>query len=275
LAGLPAAPADILGRMPMYISSENLAIAARHGCVAEIHEKDFVFDFVKHKLWAGEHDRAVANYFELGNYSSRLVRDYADEFKRVSDAVKVDWSPRKILDFASGYGCVARHLKRDFPDCHISVADIHPDAVQFGRDVLAVDAIQSSPVPELFSVPRQDIIFALSFFSHMPQLTFARWLIALSRHLNPNGMLLFTANGHVTREKLFPEWQPDGRFYAFRPSSEQQDLDPQEYGLTLSGFGFVADILRSIPNLRVSRFQEGVWWAVQDVYVCQMGAGIK
>ena len=159
-------------------------------------------------------------------------------------------------------------MSRYFPDSLISTCDIHQDAVNFNASILGLRSFLSSPKPEELTLPKQDLIFALSFFSHMPESSYARWLIALSGRLNPGGVLIFTSNGLVTQQKLFPDWATDDRGYAFRPESEQHDLDKAEYGLTLAGSTFVFNILKSRTDLHLSRFQEGVWWAVQDVYVC-------
>ena len=87
-------------------------------------------------------------------------------------------SPFKLLEFASGYGCVTRHIKKN-PDYDVVSCDIHPQAVDFLRSRIDVKAIQSMHVPEEFApVDKFDVVFALSFFSHMPKSSFGRWLRA-------------------------------------------------------------------------------------------------
>ncbi len=58
-----------------------------------------------------------------------------------------------------------------------------------------VESYLSSPVPEQLTLPSQDVIFAHSFFSHMPETTWARWLKALANALAPRGVLIFTTPG--------------------------------------------------------------------------------
>ena len=91
--------------------------------------------------------------------------------------------PIKLLEFASGYGCVTRHLKKN-PAYDVVSCDIHPQAVDFLSSRLKVKAIQSVHTPEEFAtVDKFDVAFATSFFSHMPKSSFGRWLKALYNSL--------------------------------------------------------------------------------------------
>jgi hypothetical protein len=61
--------------------------------------------------------------------------------------------------------------------------------------------------------------------------------------------------------------EPDG--FGFLPRSEQIDLDGAEYGITISHPGWVMRTLADqLPELRLTYFREGHWWAVQDTYIC-------
>ncbi len=72
-------------------------------------------------------------------------------------------APRRVLDFASGYGCTARHIRHVFADSLCATCDIHIDAVNFNKDFLGVESYFSSPVPEQLKLPPQDVIFATRF----------------------------------------------------------------------------------------------------------------
>src|SRR5271169_836716 len=97
-----------------------VAKAREMGIPPWIHRSDFVFEFVT-GLWKGDLDRALHNYYELGKYSATQARawvgDYLMSIEKIRERNDVEdaaWSPRNILDFASGYGCVARHLPLQF-----------------------------------------------------------------------------------------------------------------------------------------------------------------
>jgi hypothetical protein len=123
-------------------------------------------------------------------------------------------------------------------------------------------------VPEQLKLPPQDVIFAHSFFSHMPETTWARWLKALANALAPRGVLIFTTHGVVLDEAGIPGLGVNANGFGFIPQSEQDDLDGEEYGGTISHSRWVLPVLASMPELRLSKFHEGLWWGTEDAYVC-------
>jgi SAM-dependent methyltransferase len=251
------------------LSDENIAFAEAMGVNPAIHETDFIFHFVD-RQWAanGGRERAVKSYFNLGRYTADLAKTMLADVQKVYEVTKLDWAPRRVLDFASGYGCTARHMRHVFADSLCGTCDIHLDAVNFNKDVLGVESYISSPVPEQLKLPPQDVIFATSFFSHMPETTWARWLKALANALAPGGVLIFTACGIVLDKRGVPGLNVKANGFGFMPQSEQYDLEGEEYGLTISYPRWVLPVLASMPELRLSKFHEGLWWATQDTYVC-------
>jgi hypothetical protein len=78
----------------------------------------------------------------------------------------------------------------------VTACDIHPEAGAFLREKLGVAAVGSVEVPEKFNLgQRFDVVFALSFFSHLPHSGWRRWLLALAEHTGPDGILIFTTHG--------------------------------------------------------------------------------
>jgi hypothetical protein len=248
--------------------SGNSEKANQLNIVPTIHPHDFIFKFVLENH-SDDEANAVAQYYDLGSYSANLLGNFISEVTRVKTFLNEQWTPTTLLDFASGYGCVARHLKNVVSNIEtVSTCDIHEDAIKFNQDILGITSYQSSVTPELLDIPPQDVIIALSFFSHMPLSTFGRWLSALADKVKPGGMLLFTANGHVTEQKGVTGITVGADGFGFHALSEQKDLDEEDYGLTISHVGWVLRIIEQIPTLRLARFEEGCWWAIQDVYVC-------
>ena len=126
---------------------------------------------------------------------------------------------------------MTRHLKHVLPTSTIAACDIHPEAIRFLRERLETDAIQSNAVPEWLNVRRKfDVVFVLSFFSHMPKTTFARCLQQLATAVASGGFLIFTTHGRVTRDVILKDVQlgPEGFF--FNPAREQKDFDSAEHG---------------------------------------------
>jgi 2-polyprenyl-3-methyl-5-hydroxy-6-metoxy-1,4-benzoquinol methylase len=190
-----------------------------------------------------------------------------DKMSVIKKRLGETWEPRAILDFASGYGCVARHLKNAFADKAVTTCDIHKDAQDFNQNVLGLQSIGSQLIPDELNLPKFDVIIALSFFSHVPKHRFSSWISQLSNALLPGGMFLFTANGHTTHRTICPHMTIDEDGVGFTPASEQKDLSVEDYGLTVSYPRYVFRILEFQRELRLSTLIEGFWWATQDTYI--------
>jgi SAM-dependent methyltransferase len=249
------------------LTDGNRDLAEKLGIKAEIHAQDFIYHYLERR-WHGDRERAVNNYFNIGKYGASLTKEILDEVLRVKKRTAEAWTPQSILDFASGYGNSSRHMKPIFEGMSVSTCDIHEEAMRFNKDVLMLDSFISNARPEQLDIPKHDIIVAMSFFSHVPDSAYQRWLRALSLSLNVGGILIFTANGYVTDKTGGTGIEVDERGFGFLARSEQHDLEGEQYGLTISYPKYVFDALLGVPELRLSRFHEGLWWTTQDTYVC-------
>ena len=204
----------------------------------------------------------MRDYFKGGAEAAGWLRNMVGIFRPVDQ-------PFKLLEFAAGYGRVTRHLRRVMPAARVIASDIHPAAVRF-LDQLGVEAHQSAARPETFSADiKYDVIFALSFFTHMPKSTWTRWLRALLRHLEPGGCLIFTTHG-VPGMKIMGNahgrplaWDADG--FWFEPMSEQEDIDTAEYGSTGTSLRFVTQQIEEAGATLFQYQERGAGY--QDVYV--------
>jgi SAM-dependent methyltransferase len=230
------------------------------GVSTEIHRQDYLFQFLLHHP---EVDDPLKLYIQDGRNSARRLRELLDEH-----AADPPTGSLTVLEFASGYGCVSRHLARQVPNAEVTCSDIHPEAMDFIGRTFSMETQLSVARPEMFALGRQfDVVFALSFFSHMPERTWGPWLEALYRHTRPGGMLVFTAHGlvsdelHIRRAVLSPEG------FWFEPTSEQMDLDGDEYGVTVTSREYVMrQITTRLPDA-ATQFSEAFWWGHQDLYV--------
>ena len=253
----------------------NRAAAKRQGVVAAVHPKDFLYWYhLKGWLAKGSPLSGPINYyFEDGGHSAA---------KLAGIVASLGYAPGrkvKLLEFASGYGCVSRHLKKlrqfDLVSC-----DIHDEAINFLRKQIGVKAIPSAHVPEQFApAAKFDVVFALSFFTHMPRTTWGRWLRSLYDTLNVSGHLLFTTHGRKAWETqqqvhkqlgIVSDLSDDG--YWFHAISEQKDLDTAEYGATVTLPEFVhAEVARQTGASAVT-FVESDWWGGQDLWIIKREA---
>jgi hypothetical protein len=239
----------------------NQVAAEKNGVESLVHPQDLIY------FWCCTHpsftlEAAINYYFWDGGRS-------ADKLAKVIAGLDFEQDRRvKLLEFASGYGCVSRHLKKN-PKLELVSCDIHPAAVEFLADRIGVRSLQSAHVPEQFSPPEKyDIVFALSFFSHMPKSTFGRWVKALYSAVQAPGYLIFTTHGVESLQymNLTPKDIPADGFW-FSAHSEQKDLDTEEYGVTVSTPDFViGEIYRQI-GAPIASYKYGEWWDHQDLWV--------
>jgi hypothetical protein len=241
----------------------NAANAAAEGVASAVHVKDFIYWFcASHELFTSESGTRL--YFQDGGNSARQLTELVSSLGYSSER------PVKLLEFASGYGCVTRHLRK-YPGLDLVSSDIHPEAMEFIAKELGGKTLLSAHAPEDFSPPeRYDVVFALSFFTHMPKSTFGRWLKALFSALEPSGHLVFTTHGlkKCAGFGITPEEIPADGFW-FKGWSEQKDLDTEEYGMTITTPDFViGEIYRQLRS-PIAVFRHGYWWGDQDLWVVQ------
>jgi SAM-dependent methyltransferase len=225
-----------------------------------LHPEDMIYDFLATHPGL-DRAKAIELYFVSGRDSAEKLRDLLGE---------VGFRPDQrlsLLEFASGFGCVSRHLRHVLPRAKVLACDIHSEAIRFVWSQLHVKAQLSSPVPEALPIDRRfDVVFALSFFSHVPPATWGRWLSALYRRVAPGGVLIFTTHGSTSAPLCGGPAEPEGGIW-FHPVSEQKDLDGSEYGTTVVTPEYVEKQVRERLGTRIHLRRLGYWWQHQDLYV--------
>lgn len=242
---LAAAALSALGASPALHSSDNLLA--------------FIIEFSARSKAIGP-SGGVAEYFENGKQDADRIRSVMSRLNVSNDS--------KILEFAAGYGRVSRHLT----DLNMTCADIHADAVEFLIKEIGVSAIKSNDDPDQFDLSETyDFIFVLSFFSHVPDQLFGRWLSRLSCLLRPGGTLLFTTHGEQagrTIPILADALQADTGFGYLRDATDQPDLDGEVYGSSIATPNYVIRQIyqTKMPTTLVS-FSSASWWVLQDEWI--------
>ncbi len=228
---------------------------------AEVHADDHIFNWLLSNPVFDSQDSAIRYYFNDGKRSAEKLADLVKRFPTTSA------TPR-LLEFASGYGCVSRHLVKAMPQVEITSCDIHAEAMAFlNSHVPDTLQLQSQHRPENFQVaPEYDYVFALSFFSHMPRTTWSSWLRQLFAAVKPGGYLMFTTQGETSGQYHGnPEIPKDG--FWFTAQSEQADLNVEEYGQTIVTPTFVVPEIASIENAKLCGLDLHEWWSHQDLYI--------
>jgi SAM-dependent methyltransferase len=239
------------------------SIASRMNVESEINSDDMLFDFLVRSVFPTDHPRAIEAYFNGGaDCAQRFATLCREHFES---------EPETILEFASGYGRVTRHIKKLFTNTLWTCGDVHQRAVDFSRGKLGLDAFRSPTRPNDWTVTRKfDVVFALSFFSHMPDATFGAWLERLLETVSPDGILIFTTHGAVSLRNmkaggLNAVFDDNGFFWD--SNSDQRDLDSTDYGTSVVTLSYVNRLLKPLRNSELIRFQQAFWWRHQDLYV--------
>ena len=227
-----------------------------------IHHSDEMFHYLT-ALYDGDWDKGLAAYF----YSGLQAFTMTDQI--------VSWrfggfQSIEMLDFASGYGRVTRHLIGRIDPENLTVSDIMPEAVRFQEQTFGVRGVISSAQPDQLDLPDQyDVIQAISLFSHLPEDLFRCWLLELWSHVKPGGILILSVHDASLRS----DGKANERFL-FVPTSENTDLDPATYGSTWVSSEFVTsafeDELTGFSHVRLPRGLCGY----QDAYVIVRQEGV-
>ena len=238
--------------------------AAAHGVVPDLSEYDQLLGFlVLHTTLTPE--QAVQAYFDGGAADAAQMRSLLAE-------LGLEGGGRRVLEFASGYGRLTRHLKALLPDNALTASDIHPRACDLLRDVVGVDAVVSATDPDDLGIEGgYDFIFVLSLFSHLPKVPFERWLAKLYDLLAPGGVLMFTTHGEFTIRKNVEHYTLNfdaETGFGYRTESDQQDLSSDDYGTTVVTMPFVYNTAaRCVPDAEILSFRSGAWFQLQDEWL--------
>lgn len=237
--------------------------AAELGVLPDIHMDDFIFKFLIDNQTFDSIESAVRYYFYDGRASVEILSQLIKPLHmRLGDKLE-------MLEFASGYGCVTRHINSEMINVSSTACDIHPEAIGFIENSLNRKAIHSCRDPNDFKISKKfDVVFALSFFSHMPKKTWSKWLLALYEAVALGGLLIFTTHGQKSTQ-FFGDINFDNEGFYFINQSEQKDLDTADYGQTIVTESYVSNVIYSdLKNLNYV-FKEGYWWGHQDCYIVQ------
>jgi hypothetical protein len=238
----------------------------KYQVVPDIHSADFIFRILYEYFHGGRFEEALDWYYFLGRLNAEKVAELAAAFLRRQPGTAIS-----LLDFASGYGAVARHIHKALPGADLTAMDIHEQAQHFNQERLNIRAVLSSTDPAGLPAPgKYDIVFALSFFSHMPRATFFPWLVKLTEFVKDDGLLIFTTHGRLSH-RLMKEINVESDGFGFTPFSEQKDLSVEEYGLTITYHEFVVGELRKLQAFELLLFRQGFWWKHQDCWVLLKG----
>lgn len=215
-------------------------------------------------------DDDIFAFIARSPYSSNPIRDYlADGWRTLSELMLVLErlgrplvGMQRVLEFASGFGRFTRHLAAALPG-RVTCADVVPGSMAFAREEFGVRTLDSATDPDQIEFPeRYDLVFVLSLFTHLPVTVWGRWLKALAGALTPGGVLVLSVHNEAYARALDCRFDADG--VCFIPSSESSDLDPEQYGTTLTTRAFVEHEIERALGRAPALYVENAFWVGQD-----------
>lgn len=212
--------------------------------------------------------------YAQGNSFDQAVAMYLDSGRRIWATQRqilawrfgsLEWGGN-ILDFASGYGRVTRHIVAEISRDLVWVSDIYAEGVGFQRRELGVHGLVSTTDPADFPCDTSfDCILVSSLFTHLPESSFIAWLQRLGSLLTRSGLLLFSVHDMSLRPPGAASAPASG--ILFEEQSESGSLDTKDYGTSWVTEDFVRSAVQqamgACPVLRIPRGLA----SFQDLYV--------
>ena len=228
----------------------------------DIHPEDHLYGHLVKRLGI---ETARNMYFNGGKSDALQISSAIKRFKKDQNI--------SVLEFASGYGRITRHLKSLMHDASLYACDIHTEACEFVSDRMGVETFVSNARPEAVKLGKEfDFIFVISLFSHLPDWSFKRWINVLGNMLSPNGILLFTTHGDRSKAQHkgvdFTQHE-GGHGWVYIRRSDQPDIDFDDYGTMLVAPHYVAAAIADCRSLSLRSFTSGAWFGHQDEWVVQ------
>lgn len=209
------------------------------------------------------HTRCWLNYFKKGeNISSSIIKLAENQFSK---------NNLKVLDFASGYGRVARFFNHK-ENIEITVSDIDANAMEYCSNNLGLTTVQSSLDPKDTSFNSNfDLIYIISLFSHFAIGPWDSWMKKVIGLLDGQGTLVFSYHGErllKEQDKPFMKILANG-FYFYPANETLGRLDSSYYGTCYLTPEFLKNYFSKFSGLDLEIVEQGIG-GMQDVCVIQM-----
>jgi SAM-dependent methyltransferase len=232
-----------------------------------IHPRDYLMSAL---LWAVKDiETAFRQYVNDGRYNAA---DLYALIQRHHAGYQPGGAPFRLLDFASGYGRIGRHVANIMIEARYTAMDIHAEAVAFLRHRLGLDALLSDFDPaRLPGKGTFDVVFASSFFSHLRKEAIEPWLAGLRDLVVVGGTLIITTHGARSHETVMRECRVAEDGYGMLETSEQRDISTAHYVHAITLEPFMRARIAAVPGLELITFEAGAWLKHQDIYVLRRG----
>lgn len=230
----------------------------------------FFFDVSQHDEMYRTRVRKVRNdafvgyrdYFIIGDTIFNVFGNVLEDNRIALEDI------RNFLDFACGYGRLARFLVKRLPKDSLTVSDIDRKAVDFVSKGLGVRGLYSTLDPDDFDAKsKYDVIFVLSLFTHLRQPEWQKWLAKLHSMLRKGGRLIFSTHG-LHQMEYHARWKAiKGGGYHFEPVNETEGRLPTDYyGGVFVDLAFVRSVAKDYDLGKIVKYYPSAL-TKHDIYV--------
>jgi SAM-dependent methyltransferase len=185
-------------------------------------------------------------------------------------------APRRVLDYACGYGRVFRWLRAGYPEAELVAADIYESMPIFCQRWLGADQAVTVPKdPSGLELGTFDLIWVGSLLSHCDAEAWQRFLDFFSRSLA--GTLIFTTPGPAYAEGGLRTRADTSRLTEEQTARVLRGYDEDGFGYwptfasdhgdCVCAPAWVEHRVGEVGLRVVERLDAG--WTGQDVYVCR------
>ncbi len=189
-------------------------------------------------------------------------------------------SPSDILDFACGFGRVARYLRVAFPEANLTTSDLMKDAVDFVSNEFSAKAHYSVANLGDVQLPgTYDLIWSGSLLTHLNESQSTELFKFYSRKLKPNGFAIFTSHGRYVAKRAHQDKWPYNLnkevFLELAKTFEAGEFaysdyeNMKGYGISIIPLPWIANTIFSDPSIRLISYIERGWDGHQDIIALQ------
>lgn len=196
---------------------------------------------------------------------------------------------RTVLDLPCGSGRVGRYLVARFPEAKVTACDLMRDGVDFCSEKLGMIPFYSQPdFQKLDLGQKYDLIWCGSLVTHLKAKDIQDLLRLFERHLNDNGVVVFTAHGDYVAERVIA-----GNYDGISPEAAQRAVETyrtdgiafiphlgtseqEQYGFSITSPDWIRSQCMLVKNWKEVSYQPRGWDHHQDVYgYAKMNSGIR
>jgi 2-polyprenyl-3-methyl-5-hydroxy-6-metoxy-1,4-benzoquinol methylase len=222
-----------------------------------------------HRYLRNQHGEphATEGYFQCSEF---LVHNLA----RFLESEGISTREKTLLDFACGYGRLARYFVKLFKE--VTVSDLDLEMLTFCSREFGTSGFLSSNSAKVLRNHQAtyDVVFCFSLFTHLNQRQWKEWFHELFALVADRGYLVISTQSFKLLARVMGMTrQRDAQLPQFFFSAANETsgrLDPDTYGITVIRDSYVKELVSSMKDIRLAKHHEmGMFDLYHDIYIFQ------